>query len=197
VFGFLMNSQSYEKECFTGFPSILQIDIGHNEDAEYIRRHFWEHNEQMFECLDRLYEYIDHLRLSNFKTYKKYSAFVDALIEVFNSLDDARKSDRQRVNEKISKYHAKVEEILNYDKYSDFQCLEDTVEYIGRYRKELVFAITVFHDEEWEDVLEMLNLIDDIDNVFCDMIRSIKYHRKEYEDITKKASPTIRNRLLM
>jgi len=192
-----MNSQSDKKERFTGFPSILQIDIEHNEDAEYIRRHFWEYNEQMFEGLDRLYEYIDHLRLSNFKTYKKYSAFVDALIEVFNSLDDARKSDRQRVIEKMAKYHAKVEEILNYDKYSDFQCLEDTVECIGQYRKKLVFAITVFQDYEWEDVLEMLQLIDDIDDAFCNMIHSIKHHRKEYEDITKKASPIIRNRLLM
>jgi len=94
----------------------------------------------------------------------------------------------------MAKYHAKVEEILDYDKYSDFQCLEDTVEYIGQYRKKLVFTITVFQNEEWEDVLEMLQLIDD---AFCNMIRSIKHHRKEYEDITKKASPTIRNRLLM
>jgi len=186
------NSPSIEKEDFVQLPDVLQIDSIHQDDAEYIKKHFCEHKKQIQDSLEKFYRYTADLSTQQFIDYKREVSFVKSLLTALKTLNDPKGSDRKRITDEIIKYHAQVQEILNFEQSPDFQRFQDTMQDLMQYGKKLNSAITKFQTEEWESVLEALKRMDDIKNELHSMISSNGYRKSEYNTIIKNAPKDIR-----
>jgi len=187
--------QRFEEEYSMSFPSILEMDTNHQEDAEHIKKHFCEHKESIQESLKDCRAHTRHISMKLYHEHKILTSFLKRLLYALEALDSIEESGINRIAYAINRYHNEIQKILNFEQSTDFELLQNTIGRLLDYGDRLNSAILLFPNREWEDILETLMIIDDIEHDFQKIIRSTTHYKREYEDIIKDVPENVKDAL--
>jgi len=187
--------QRFEEDYSMPFPSILEMDTNYQKDAEHIKKHFCEHKESIQENLKDCRAHTRHISMKLYHEHKMLTSFLKRLFYALESLEVIEESGTNRIAYAINRYHNEIQAILDFEQSADFELLQNTIARLLDYGVRLNSAILLFPNREWEDVLETLMIIDDVEHDFQKIIRSTTHYKREYEDIIKDVPENVKDAL--
>jgi len=192
-----MNTSHFNipKEEFTQLPAILILEQDQPNDTQNIKEHFQKHKEKIQQTIQNFYTYTRDLSTHHFVEFEKNHSFIKSLLCAFESLSSSQEMDQNNITKEIIKYNEQMQEILYFEQQPDFLQFQKVIADMKAYRQKLNLSIHLFDTSEWEEVLQVLKLVDDIEKKLSDVIKYNGYRKSEYEDTLRKAPKKVQNTL--
>jgi len=184
-----------EIQDFQQLPERLVIEDKYQNDQEYLKNHFQSQKEDIKQILEHFLRFTRNLSTEHFVEYEKVSSFLKSLNTAFSSLDESQKDKKENITQEIVKYHQQVQDILHFEEKPEFKNFQNIISQMKDFRQKLNLAIPLFESHEWEEVLEVLKIVDDIEKKLTDMIKYNGYRKKEYTDTVHSFHQEIRKAL--